>query len=126
MSFELSYSDPKITLFSSFGENSLDVSVPNEAQTLLYAMIDKMGKNLPLLMGIHPSLDKLIEAKLSEKEIPSHLTINIPMSDFCAMVKYGLQNTDLYPNDPRIELLNQMQKAKIVEGFNRGRTRIDT
>jgi hypothetical protein len=42
----------------------------------------------------------------------------IPMEDFCEMVKYVLTNTDLEPEDPRLELLEFVKGLKPVDGWN--------
>ena len=38
--------------------------------------------------------------------------------DFNVLVRYVLTNADLDPDDKRIELVEQIKKIKIVEGFN--------
>jgi len=42
----------------------------------------------------------------------------IPMSDFCAAIEYVLSNTDLDPNDPRIGLVERIQRSNMVQGYN--------
>ena len=41
----------------------------------------------------------------------------LTMEDFAAMVRYVIRNTDLQEDDPRIELVEQIKKLRIVEGF---------
>ena len=42
----------------------------------------------------------------------------IPMNDFCYAVIYALTNSDLYPNDPRLDLIEKIKKSTIVDGWN--------
>lgn len=50
--------------------------------------------------------------------------ITIPMDDFCSLVEYALCNTDLFPDDPRIKLVEKIEHYKIAEGYNPNGTRI--
>jgi hypothetical protein len=50
--------------------------------------------------------------------------IDIPMEDFCALIEYALTNTDLFPDDPRLKLIEKIKQADIAEGYNPGNTRI--
>jgi len=45
----------------------------------------------------------------------------IPMSDFVHAIEYVLTNSDLYPNDPRIRLIEKIKKSFIVSGWNASR-----
>lgn len=47
-----------------------------------------------------------------------HETIQIDMTDFCAMAMYVLTNSDLAKNDPRLKLLKWAKRLKRVKGFN--------
>lgn len=52
---------------------------------------------------------------------PSSLMVGdyvIGPKDFNSMVMYVLTNTDLVPNDTRLELIEHIKKLKIVKGFN--------
>jgi hypothetical protein len=59
----------------------------------------------------------------------SHFLINaiyfgeytIPMKDFVLAVEYVLTNSDLYENDPRLELIETIKKSSIVDGWNKTR-----
>ena len=44
---------------------------------------------------------------------------------FFAMVEYVLDNTDLAPNDLRLEFLERIKTARKVAGFNKGAERIE-
>jgi hypothetical protein len=46
------------------------------------------------------------------------VNFDIPMSDFCSLIEYALTNTDLFPNDPRLKLLERIKQATIIEGYN--------
>ena len=48
----------------------------------------------------------------------------LSMADFCYMVDYVFQNTDLAENDPRELILKRFKEAEIVKGFNPGGRRI--
>lgn len=51
----------------------------------------------------------------------------ISIWDFCSMVEYVLENTDLMGDaDPRLKLIEEIKKSKTVKGFNEGRKRILT
>jgi hypothetical protein len=50
--------------------------------------------------------------------------ISISMTDFCYLVEYVLENTDLFKDDPRLELVEKIKKFKIVPGYNHGGSRI--
>jgi hypothetical protein len=65
------------------------------------------------------------------------IDIQIPLSDFCALIEYVLENTDLerdipeiqngitvLTDDPRIALIEKIRNAKVVKGFNPNRTRL--
>lgn len=39
------------------------------------------------------------------------------LEDFCALVEYGLTNTNLEMNDPRRALIERLQKAEILKGY---------
>ena len=44
----------------------------------------------------------------------------ITMKDFVMLMDHVLTNTDLRPDDPRIEFINNVKKAEIVPGWNDG------
>jgi hypothetical protein len=48
----------------------------------------------------------------------------IPIEDFLILTKYVLINTDLHPNDPRLEFLEEIKKLEVVKGFNPGKERL--
>jgi hypothetical protein len=48
----------------------------------------------------------------------------ITMEDFLVMAAYALGNTDLLPNDPRIEFVRRAALLFSVEGFNPGGKRL--
>lgn len=43
----------------------------------------------------------------------------IPMEDFCELALYVLTNTDLDPNDPRLQLVNRVKSLRVIDGFNK-------
>ncbi|MCK4996749.1 hypothetical protein KAS08_00450 [Candidatus Pacearchaeota archaeon] len=49
----------------------------------------------------------------------------ITMKDFVELMNYVLTNTDLRSDDPRIKFINNVKKAKIVPGWNKGGSRIN-
>jgi len=44
--------------------------------------------------------------------------VEIDLDDFCVMARYVLTNTDLMPDDPRLELLKQVKRMRTVKGYN--------
>lgn len=48
----------------------------------------------------------------------------IGLSDFAKLVVYFLQNADIQPDDPRLELIEMCRPAVIGEGWNPGGKRI--
>ena len=54
--------------------------------------------------------------------IPNGTTIigdyELSMEDFCEMVKYVLNNTDLLPDDLRLKLVEDIKNSKVVPGWN--------
>ena len=56
-----------------------------------------------------------------------NMDAEIPLKDFCFLVEYVLTNSDIEPNveDPRIDLMTRIKNAKIVDGFNLGKKRIE-
>ncbi len=42
----------------------------------------------------------------------------ISLKDFLAAVEYVLTNTDLKPNDPRLQFIKCVQSMKEVDGYN--------
>jgi hypothetical protein len=45
------------------------------------------------------------------------INISIPMGDFCFLVEYILENTNLYKDDPRLKLVEKIKNYKIVPGY---------
>jgi hypothetical protein len=60
-----------ITSRGNVGRCAIEIPADSCPFRALDALIEKTApKNLPTLMGIHPLLDRLVEAKLSGKEEP--------------------------------------------------------
>ena len=49
----------------------------------------------------------------------------ISLEDFLCMADYVLTNTDLKPNDPRLQFVKCVQSMKKVKGYNPGRERLE-
>ncbi len=49
----------------------------------------------------------------------------ISIADFFAAAEYVLTNTDLDPNDPRLQFVKCIQSMKEVEGYNKQRKRLE-
>lgn len=49
-------------------------------------------------------------------EKTNHITLSL--EDFAATVVYVLGNTDLTPNDPRVELMERLRRIRVIEGYN--------
>ena len=47
----------------------------------------------------------------------------ILLEDFCEVVKYFFENTDLENNDCRIGLKKHISNLYMVDGYNKGKTR---
>jgi hypothetical protein len=54
----------------------------------------------------------------------SNIDVTIPMKDFCYLVEYVLENTDLFENDPRLKLVEKIKNFKVIPGYNHGASRI--
>ncbi len=48
----------------------------------------------------------------------------ISMKDFLCAAEYVLTNTDLEPDDPRLQFLKCVRSMKIVKGYNSGGKRL--
>jgi hypothetical protein len=48
----------------------------------------------------------------------------IPLEDFLAAAEYVLTNTDLEPDDPRLQFVQLVQSMKQVDGYDPGRKRL--
>jgi len=48
----------------------------------------------------------------------------IPADEFCGLIRYFLTNYDLTKDDPRLKLLEDMKKAREVEGYNGKKSRM--
>ncbi len=55
---------------------------------------------------------------------PDGSQIDMSMTDFNVMVKYVLTNTDLEPNDQRLQLVDCIRSMSVVQGHNSGRVRL--
>ena len=44
--------------------------------------------------------------------------------DFCELVMYYMENTDLYPNDPRLNLIKRIENLHVIDGFSKGNCRL--
>ena len=42
----------------------------------------------------------------------------LTMKEFCEAVKYVLENTNLTPDDPRLKLVEEIKRSKVVEGYD--------
>lgn len=49
----------------------------------------------------------------------------ISLTDFLEAAAYVLQNTSLMENDPRLEFVLKVQDMNIVDGFNKGESRLE-
>lgn len=49
----------------------------------------------------------------------------ISLEDFCVLTYYVLTNSDLMPEDPRLNLIERIKKLQITEGFNPGESRLE-
>jgi hypothetical protein len=49
----------------------------------------------------------------------------VSLVDFLKAAKYVLTNTDLEPNDPRLQFVKCVQSIKKVDGNNPGKTRFE-
>ena len=49
-------------------------------------------------------------------------SFTLSMNDFCEAALYVLTNTDLEPDDPRIDLVNAVKKLEGAAGYNGART----
>jgi len=49
----------------------------------------------------------------------------IALEDFLTLIWYVFTNTDLEPNDPRVEFLNAIKEARNVTGWKPGGTRLE-
>ena len=48
----------------------------------------------------------------------------VSFEDFCYLVEYFMENTDLVEDDPRLLLLEKLKKMKIIDGWNKGKKRL--
>ena len=56
---------------------------------------------------------------------PKFVTVGdyeIGINDFLCLVEYVLTNTDLVPDDPRIDFVKRMKTAKKVQGWRSGKS----
>jgi len=75
--------------------------------------------SLSLDLGTDP---KGLEVKTYGLTSLPHVRIGdyeVSMKDFCYMVEYVMTNTDLEPDDPRIELKKSIGSMHLVAGFNK-------
>lgn len=49
----------------------------------------------------------------------------ISLKDFFATVEYVLTNSDLEPNDPRLQFVERIRSMKEVEGYDKGRKHLE-
>lgn len=68
-----------------------------------------IAKTLPMFMPVADGLKKFVQLG----------DYSIPMDEFCILVEYVLTNTDLDPDDPRLELVNKIKHIRIVDGFQK-------
>jgi len=45
--------------------------------------------------------------------------VRMPMTDFCFLVEYVLENTDMTKEDPRRKLIKRICKGSYVKGYNK-------
>ncbi|MDP2629674.1 MAG: hypothetical protein Q8P45_03180 [Candidatus Harrisonbacteria bacterium] len=50
----------------------------------------------------------------------------ISLEDFLGAAKYVLTNTDLEPNDPRLQFVKCVQAIEQTDGYNPGRKRLES
>jgi len=50
----------------------------------------------------------------------------ISLKDFLVVAKYVLTNTDLEPNDPRLQFVKCIQSMKETDGYKPGQKRLET
>lgn len=50
----------------------------------------------------------------------------VSLEDFLVAAKYVLTNTDLEPNDPRLQFVRCVQSMKEVEGYNPNREHLES
>ena len=50
----------------------------------------------------------------------------ISIEDFLLMAAYVLSNTDLEPNDPRLQFVVHVKEMEIIKGYNEGRERLSS
>lgn len=62
----------------------------------------------------YPFDDKVNIYGLRPSRAPS---LEIPMADFCELVLYALTNTDLRPDDPRLDLIEKIKSMKKIPGY---------
>lgn len=49
----------------------------------------------------------------------------ISLEDFLVAAAYVLTNTDLEPNDSRLQFVQYVRSMRIIEGYNRGKKRLE-
>lgn len=49
----------------------------------------------------------------------------ISLEDFLVAAEYVLTNTDLEPNDPRLQFVERVKSMEEVDGYNPGRKRLE-
>lgn len=62
--------------------------------------------------------DEMVTFTIPTKDGYDHL--DIPLWEFCEIVRYVMTNTDLKSKDPRRFLLKRMKSLTIEEGHNEG------
>lgn len=50
----------------------------------------------------------------------------IPLTDFLSLAYYVLTNTDLEPNDPRLQFVKSVRGMNTVKGYNKKAKRLET
>lgn len=48
----------------------------------------------------------------------------IPADEFCDIIRYFMTNYDLSDDDPRLKLIEDLKKAKVIDGWEEGRQRL--
>lgn len=76
--------------------------------------------------GFDPNPVLLYEDKTRLPRGEPGINLEIPMDDFCELVKYVLTNNELAENDPRLPMVEFVRKLKVVPGYNYGNYRLAT
>jgi hypothetical protein len=83
--------------------------------------------SLILEMGTKPAGLEIKTYGLGLKPNTVHLgDYEISIEDFLVCAEYVLTNTDIQPNDPRLQFVKCVKSMKEVEGYNPGQKRLSS